>query len=90
MAWDSIIDHKIDGMLEREVSKLVEEITFIDRRLAELGDGEEDRAERILLKILRNYLVNDLREIAGFSSDYGYSAKTDVEAVAGSEAVAQS
>ncbi|MCE4601969.1 MAG: hypothetical protein F7B18_02170 [Desulfurococcales archaeon] len=90
MAWESMIDHKIDGMLEREVSKLVEEITFIDRRLAELGDGEEDRAERILLKILRNYLVNDLREIAGFSSDYGYNAKTDVEAVASSEAVAHS
>lgn len=87
MAWESLIDHKIDSALEREVSKLVEEITFIDMRLAELGDGDEDRAERILLKILRNHLLSDLREIAGFTSSYGYSTKPDIEALAGEAVV---
>jgi len=70
---ESIIDHRIDGFLEREISRIVEEIAFIDMRLMELGDGEEDRAEAILLRILRRHLLEDLREIAGFTGEYGYS-----------------
>ena len=73
------IDYKINGILEREVSRIVDEIAFIDMRLAELGDSDEDRAERILLEILRRHLVSDLREIAGFTEEYGYEARTSVE-----------
>ncbi|MEB3780050.1 MAG: hypothetical protein GSR85_07455 [Desulfurococcales archaeon] len=64
------LDGKVSRILDSEISKIVEEIVYIDRRLAELGDGDEDEAERILLAILRRHLINDLMEIAGFVDEY--------------------
>ena len=64
------LDSKINRVLDSEVHKIVEEIVYIDKRLSELGDGEEDEAERVLLTILRRHLINDLMEIAGFIDEH--------------------
>lgn len=77
VAVAALIDYKIDSVLEREVRNIVEEIVFIDKRLAELGDGDEDMAEKIVLRILRRHLVSDLREIAGFTGEYGYDSRVE-------------
>ena len=77
VAVTALIDYKIDSVLEREVRNIVEEIVFIDKRLAELGDGDEDMAEKIVLRILRRHLVSDLREIAGFTGEYGYDSNVE-------------
>lgn len=68
MAYD-VLAERIESVFDREIRRLVNEISWIDSRLAGLGDGEEDRIERILLEALRRHLLRDLREMAGFSGD---------------------
>ncbi len=68
MAYD-VLSERIESVFDREIRRLVNEISWIDARLATLGDGEEDRIEKILLEALRRHLLSDLREMAGFSGD---------------------
>ncbi len=68
MAPDALSE-RIASVFEREIRRLVDEIASIDARLAELGDSEEDEIERTLLSALRRHLINDLRELGGFSGD---------------------
>lgn len=65
----SVIDEKVSRIFSYEIQRIVDEIAWVDRRLAELGDDDESRAERILLEALRRHLINDLRELGGFSGD---------------------
>lgn len=64
-----ILSEKINSVFAREIERIVERIAWIDARLAQLGDTEEDEIERILLGALRRHLVSDLRELGGFSGD---------------------
>jgi len=68
VAYDTLSE-RITSIFEREIRKLVDEIAAIDLRLSQLGDSEEDQIERTLLLALRRHLVNDLRELGGFSGD---------------------
>jgi len=64
-----ILTEKINSIFAREIEKIVGRIQWIDMRLASLGDSEEDQVERILLSALRRHLIDDLRELGGFSGD---------------------
>ncbi len=68
MAYDPLAS-RISRIFAREIEKLVDEIYWVDSRLAELGDDDESMAERIILNALRKHLVNDLRALGGFSGD---------------------
>lgn len=68
MAYD-VFAERIESVFDREIRRLVNEIANIDSRLAQLGESEEDKIERILLQALRRHLIEDLRELAGFSGD---------------------
>ena len=88
-------EEKVSSVFSREIQRLVDEIAWVDRRLLELGedDSEEARIERILLRSLRNHLVNDLRELGGFSGDpylYGVPVAEVVEASGMEEATGYS
>ncbi len=68
-------DSLVDSFISAEINKLVDEIAWIDKRLVELENSEEDEAERRLLIILRKHLVKDLYELSGFI----YSDNTEEE-----------
>ena len=56
----------VNSIIASEINKLVDEIAWIDSRLASLDNSEESEAERKLLTILRKHLVKDLYELSGF------------------------
>ncbi len=62
-------EEKITRVFSAEIQRIVDEIMWIDKRLALMGDDEESRAEKILLKALRKHLVEDLRALGGFTGD---------------------
>lgn len=62
----STFESSFGTLVEREIERLVDEIAWIDARLLELGENDEDLVEKKLLKILRRHLMKDLYELAGF------------------------
>jgi len=88
-----ILAEKIESIFAREIEKLVDRITWIDSRLASLGDSEEDQIEKILLGALRKHLIADLRELGGFSGDpylFEFNEEAPGSTVAGEDAVSYS
>jgi len=88
-----ILAEKIESIFSREIEKLVDRITWIDSRLASLGDSEEDQIERILLSALRKHLIADLRELGGFSGDpylFELSEEAPGSTITGEDAVSYS
>jgi hypothetical protein len=84
-SWEGVLEQSINGVLESEVNRLVNEIAWIDGRIADLGDGEEDLVEKKLLKILRRHLMRDLYEIVGFvwEGESGESESVEIASVEG-------
>ncbi|MCE4619962.1 MAG: hypothetical protein F7C33_02960 [Desulfurococcales archaeon] len=67
---EAILDERISRIFSWEIQRLVDEISWVDKRLAELDENnDEGRVERILLEALRRHLIADLRELGGFSGD---------------------
>ena len=67
---EDILDERISRIFSWEIQRLVDEISWVDKRLAELDESnDEERVERILLEALRRHLIADLRELGGFSGD---------------------
>jgi hypothetical protein len=76
-------EESLNSVIENEIERLVNQIAWIDGRLLDLDDTEEDTAERKLLLILRRHLMKDLYELAGFVwEEPGKEEKTDVPIVA--------
>ncbi len=63
------LEARINSIINREVDRLVNEIAWIDSRLLELGESDEDEIEKKLLRILRRHLMHDLYELVGFVWD---------------------
>jgi len=69
MAARTTFEYRLHNLVNREVERLVNEIAWIDSRLLELGETDEDEVEKRLLKILRKHLMRDLYELVGFVWD---------------------
>lgn len=57
------VEPRLSFLLAEQAQKIAAEIDWIDKRLLELGDSEEDRVEAIVLRALRRHLMRELREI---------------------------
>lgn len=81
-------EEKISRVFSLEIQRLADEIAWVDKRLLEIdGDSSDEAiAERMLLRALRNHLINDLRELGGFSGD-PYLFELESETLTGAEAV---
>ena len=64
------IDQKVSSIVQDQVFEIHNQIVDIDRRLAQLGDSDEDEIERILLLKLRKMLVQDLLALSEFTEEY--------------------
>ncbi len=74
---ENILDLHINKLIARNVEELLSQLGDIEKRYNSLGDDDESRLEKIVLNSMRRILLNDLREITGFSSYYGYDIKVE-------------
>jgi len=69
----------LEPLIEAQIAKITEHIRVIDRRLAELGDSDEDRIEELLLRAARRHLVEDLKTLTGYVESRRISIRIPVE-----------
>ncbi len=61
------LSSSLGRIVEMQIAEIRNEIEVIERRLAELGDDEEDRVEAILLGTIKKYLIDDLKKLLAYS-----------------------
>lgn len=61
---EEAVELRASVLLADQVYRIVSELEWIERRLGQLGDSDEDRVEAIVLRALQKHLVNELREIS--------------------------
>ena len=75
---ESTLDLHVNKLIARNVEEILEKLGDIEKRYYSLGDDdEESRLEKIVLNSMRKILLNDLRELTGFSSYYGFEIKVE-------------
>ncbi len=60
---NELVELRVSTLLADQAYKIVAELDWIERRLMQLGDSDEDRVEAIVLKALQRHLLGELREI---------------------------
>ncbi len=60
---NELVELRVSTLLADQAYKIVSELDWIERRLMQLGDSDEDRVEAIVLKALQKHLLRELREI---------------------------
>jgi hypothetical protein len=74
---ESVLDFHVNKLIARNVEEILEKLGDIEKRYYSLGYDEESRLEKIVLNSMRKILLNDLRELTGFSSYYGFEIKVE-------------
>jgi len=74
---ESTLDLHVNKLIARNVEEILEKLGDIEKRYYSLGDDEESKLEKIVLNSMRKILLNDLRELTGFSSYYGFEIKVE-------------
>jgi len=59
---------RLDAIVRVQVEGIRAELEWVNSRLAELGDSEEDRLELLLLWAIRDHLTRDLEELEGLDA----------------------
>ncbi|MEM1904084.1 MAG: hypothetical protein QXP64_03735 [Acidilobaceae archaeon] len=78
----SRLSKNVSTVVEDQVRKILSDISWIDYRLATLGNSEEDQIERKLLNILKTSLLKDLESLLAFKNS-GYRVARVEEKAAG-------
>ncbi|MEM0339985.1 MAG: hypothetical protein QXN05_00965 [Acidilobaceae archaeon] len=78
----SRLSKNVSTVVEDQVRKILSDISWIDYRLATLGNSEEDQIERKLLNILKTSLLKDLESLLAFKNN-GYRVARVEEKAAG-------
>lgn len=74
---ENVLDMHINKLIARNVEEILSQLGDIEKRYNSLGEDDESRLEKIVLNHMRKILLDDLRQITGFSSYYGYDIRVE-------------
>lgn len=56
----------LERILDVQVKRLIDEISWVNNKIAMLSDSDEDEVERRLLSVMRSYMIKDLELLTSY------------------------
>lgn len=64
-----VYERSLERILDAQVKRLIDDISWVNNKIAMLGDSDEDEIERRLLSLMRSYMIKDLELLTAYRLD---------------------